>query len=233
MSMYGPLDNPEVANLLFEKDACVCWAGRPGETFDGSERLQSCTGGIFWGRPGEDWPVNDEGTPLIAWLQVVSHDFGTHWVGPYAHLQSLCLYIEPPLGLQGEYVAGHDRCGFVVREYERDAVLQPLFPPRRDDVAPSRRLSWERRRDYPHAGKYWDIMTLEMLAILRKRTDEQDLHYAGIKLGGWPTVIQSDWYHPPADHIQMPPTDDFWWGDSGIGHAYTEDGQRRLYFECY
>jgi hypothetical protein len=61
----------EVAKAVIAHEAVDCFVGKEAPSSKQPTSLVSCTGGVFWGKPGEEWPRSANGRPLIPWLQIV------------------------------------------------------------------------------------------------------------------------------------------------------------------
>lgn len=71
-----------------------------------------------------------------------------------------------------------------------------------------------------------------MYDALCKIEDFKYENKSGIKLGGWPTPVQSDERYPGSYDLQIDMTENYMYGDSGIGFLSRGEGKWHLLFEC-
>src|SRR5262245_50723248 len=136
----------EVAKAIIAHEAVECFLGKeqPGSAQPG--RLVSCTGGIFWGRAGEQWPRSPAGRPLIPWLQILCADVERRY--PFFQRGAVCFYLDEDF--KGfEAVSQQDASEFVVREYAIGEKLRPLTRPRGLGRHRFHRVVWKKSQDYP------------------------------------------------------------------------------------
>ena len=179
----------------------------------------SCFGRVNLALPGETWPLS-AGKPMVALAQINLTELSFRPPG-LEDLEFVTVFIdaeELPNGTaNGE--------GWCLRAYRRSDDLRSLAPV----TAPSRLKPLEMRstvveQDFP----CWDDVSTEIPAEL---ADEYGHHFpnvGGFKLGGWPSLIQSEitwapWNkHPIAPRyvFQIDSTEKgHWaWGDGGAGY---------------
>ena len=130
-----------------------------------------------------------------------------------------------------------DDGSLVVRRYERIAGLQPLSPPdasRRHSIE----LRFSETQDYP--GGFALVEALrgppELLTDYEGHADSLARRFpchSGIKLGGYPHMIQGTAFLESLDpdyQAQVDSTELYSYADSGIGYLY--DDLRAVIWEC-
>jgi hypothetical protein len=172
----------------------------------------SSQGGVPLGLPGETWPALN-GEPLFPILTIATRELpvipaflsgNEYW----------SFFIQ-----RDQYEQSVSRGSLVVRRYARLSELIPLPQP---IEAPIERLglSFSIVTDYPSR--------IALGRILGDDDDHEDLDeqypcHAGIKLGGWPLLVQGIAFLATAEpdfQIQLDVTDLYMYADSGIGHVY-------------
>jgi len=151
--------------------------------------------------------------------------------GPFYRRQALCFYIDE--GFSGaEAVSKQDKSDFVVREYRLGDNLTPLRRPQRMDRHKFHRVAWEKTSDYPSISKYYGLFDDSVYAALCDDKQLKYLNRAGIKIGGWPTPIQTGQRYPGEFNLQIDMTENYMYGDSGVGYLSASGGAWYLLFEC-
>ena len=148
---------------------------------------QSFYGGSFYGAEGEAWP-HFEGRPLIPWcyLSVTSLP-----EVPYVLRESeaVAFYINDDLCLEACRAA--EGSSLVVREYRRGTRLTLLERPPTLEKHPPYTLEWRIEDDFPSTSHFYEALSDEVYAhFCDERKNEGLANHSGIKLGGWPTLVQ-------------------------------------------
>ncbi|MBK1810764.1 DUF1963 domain-containing protein [Clostridium sp. YIM B02505] len=209
--------------------------------------LTSWFGRVNFCLPGEDWPICN-GIPMHALCQINLTQL------PYVpeslnDLEFLVVFISPD-----EY-PNNDTNGvnWCLRAYKRIEELVPL----KQIVTGSTIREFQMRgilidEDYPCWEDFSDA-TLQDNPL--ELTDELEEYYwdnlenvSGFKIGGWPTLIQSEIYwapynqHPakPEYIFQIDSTEkgNWMWGDNGVGYfgRGTKEGHEdewTIEWQCY
>jgi hypothetical protein len=179
------IDDLELAKTVISGDGAVCAIGRLRRPGRQPKKIVSCTGGVFFGRRNEAWPIDDHGLPLIPWFQLVERDQPLLWNRVHCK-KAVCFFISQSFGFwdQGHATTQHGK--FVAREYERFDHLRPLERPSLLKGHRFRRITWRKGYDYPPLQKYHRVFSPRVLAALR-RDREPFAHHCGIKIEGWPS----------------------------------------------
>jgi len=220
----------ELAMSVIAHEAVSCFCGKEQQSSVQPSRLTSCTGGIFWGKRGEKWPSSTDDQPLIPWLQVVCTEVDG-LSGPLYNRKAVCFYVRQPFGGY-EATSTFDGSDFVVREYALDDELVPLTRPAALRGHPYHHVTWKELRDFPSISKYCGLFDEAVYRALCEVKDFTFENHSGIKIGGWPTPVQRDQEYPGSHDLQIDMTENFMYGDSGIGYL-SRDGERwYVTFDC-
>ena len=188
------------------REALLADNGSPEST------VLSSQGGVPLGLPGETWPaLNGE------------------YLFPILTIATVELPVIPAFLLGNEYWSffiqrdqyeqSVNRGSLVVRRYPRLSELVPLPQP---IELPSKRLglSFSTVTDYPSGIALTKILGDD---DNHENLDEKYPCHAGIKLGGWPLLVQGIAFLATAEpdfQIQLDITDLYMYADSGIGFVY-------------
>jgi hypothetical protein len=220
----------QTARAVIAHEAVDCFVGTEGEESRQPAKLVSCTGGAFFGRKGESWPVAADGVPLIPWLQVVCTEMKRLY-GAFYNKQAVCFFLREDFSA-AEALSVPDRGEFVVRDYALSERLVPLNRPASLARHPFHRVAWQRAVDYPSLSKYHDLFDP---TVYRALCDEGDFAFAnhpGMKIGGWPTPVQRPQAYPGSCDLQIDMTKNYTYGDSGVAYLSRSGGTWRVEFEC-
>ena len=172
-------------------------------------------GGVPLGRPGETWPTLN-GEPLFPVLTVHTHELpvvpdflagGAYWV----------FFIE-----RDAFEQTVSDGSLVVRQYPEVSELVPLPQPV-DSSAARLGFSFRAITDYPSSTALAEILGEELGGASIEELDEEFPCHDGIKLGGWPLLIQHTAFlatDQPDFQIQLDGTELYDYADSGIGYIY-------------
>jgi hypothetical protein len=220
----------DIAKAVIAHEAVDCFCGKEQKASAQPKQLTSCTGGAFWGKTGEQWPKSVEGEPLIPWLQVVCTEMKRLY-GAFYNRKAVCFYIRQDFS-DSEAASVFDDGDFVVREYEPTDDLVPLVRPKALQGHPYHRVTWERMLDYPSLSKYHGLLGETVYDALCKIKDFEYGNRYGLKIGGWPTPVQRGQQYPGSYDLQIDVTENYMYGDSGVGYLSRSGGQWHLLFEC-
>ena len=178
-------------------------------------------GKVGFGLPGESWPSTN-GRPMHALCQINLTDL------PFRpprleDLEFITVFIGPDaLPTDGANTNGTNWC---LRGYPTIAQLEPLISPQTGGaikMLPMRAKVCE--EDYPCL----DDVPCSVPEELENNYHEEFANVPGCKLGGWPTLIQSEIFwapwqkHPIAPEyvFQIDSTEQgkWMWGDNGVGY---------------
>jgi uncharacterized protein YwqG len=220
----------EIAKAVIAHEAVNCFVGKEGPLLKQPSKLISGTGGVFWGKSGEQWPRSDEGKPLIPWLQIVCTEI-KGLSGPFYGRKAVCFYIDEEFDDFTD-VSKPDGNDFVVREYLLGEKLKPLPRPDGLEHHKFRRVTWKKTQDYPAISKYEELFEDSVYSALYEDRLFTFKNHSGIKIGGWSTPIQTDQRYPGEFDLQIDMTKNYMYGDSGIGYLSANGGIWNLMFEC-
>lgn len=151
--------------------------------------------------------------------------------GPLYNRKAVCFYVRQPFGGY-EATSTFDGSDFVVREYALDDELVPLTRPAALRGHPYHHVTWKELRDFPSISKYCGLFDEAVYRALCEVKDFTFENHSGIKIGGWPTPVQRDQEYPGSHDLQIDMTENFMYGDSGIGYL-SRDGERwYVTFDC-
>lgn len=220
----------DVAIAVIAYEAVPCFCGKEEKSSSQADQLTSCTGGVFWGTSGESWPVTADGRPLIPWLQIACTEMDRLY-GAFYKRKSVCFYIRQDFS-DYEARSSLEGADFVVREYGPDDDLLPLVRPSTLKGHPYHQVSWKASQDYPSISKYHELFDEAVYSSICEKKNFKYENRSGIKIGGWPTPVQRDQEYPGSYDLQIDMTENFMYGDSGIGYLSRTGGEWYLTFEC-
>lgn len=151
--------------------------------------------------------------------------------GPFYRRQAICFYIDESFS-GAEASSTQDANGFVVREYQLGEQLEPLRRPVELERHHFHRVTWNKIQDYPSISKYYGLFEESVYSALCDDERLEFINHSGIKIGGWPTPIQSDQRYPNEFDLQIDMTDNYVYADSGIGYLSGIRGIWHVMFEC-
>lgn len=220
----------DVAKAVIAHEKVRCFLGEQQGASKQPKGLVSCIGGTFWGKDGEDWPRSKNGDPLIPWLQVVCTEMKDLY-GPLRPRKVVCFYITEDFS-DAEATSAFDENDFVVREYLLKDELAPLSRPKELERHQFHRVLWQRADDYPCLSKYYQLFDKSVYDALCQGKPFKYDNRSGIKIGGWPTMVQSEQRYPGEFDMQIDMTENFMYGDAGIGQLSRSGNSWWLMFEC-
>lgn len=151
--------------------------------------------------------------------------------GPFYQREAVCFYIDQEF--EGvEAVSKVDESDFVVREYPLGEKLAPLVRPSGLDRHKFHRVTWKKAMDYPCISKYYRLFDDSAYSAICDDKRFKYVNRCGIKIGGWPTTVQTNQRYPGAFDMQIDMTQNFIYMDSGIGNLSSSGGTWYLMFEC-
>ncbi len=227
-------DAIELFRAKFRRQAVVMEIGgfRPVE-----DARASWFGHVTCRLPHETWPVTTQGKPMAALAQI--NLTGLPFVPPrLKDLEMITVFIDPtdPGGWD-------ERGSWCLRAYPRLAALVPLVSPGSPDggLKPFQMKPKLIEEDYPVYDDIEEEIPVEL------QNTEIFRNVSGFKLGGWPSLIQSEIFWAPFNRHPARPEFVFqidstakgnWsWGDSGVGYfgRGTSEGHRNewiLAWQC-
>lgn len=213
MALISDIDT---AMAVIANEAVDCYCGEEQQQTVQPEHPVSCTGGVFYGLPGEQWPSTTDGEPLVPWLQVICKDLINPY-GAFYHRQAVTFFIRNEFD-DFEATSATDTADFVVREYALDQTLVPLIRPPELQNHPFHQVTWKQQPDYPALSKYTRLFARQVYRDLCDREPFEYENHFGIKIGGWPTPVQGNQDYPGSCDLQIDMTENYSYGDSGIGY---------------
>ncbi len=199
---------------------------------DQPARNRSFYGGSFYGLPSESWPTF-EGRPLVPWV-FISRDSLPKVPDRLLDFAALAFYIDPEL-FTGDYVA-KEGSQLVVREYRGIEDLVLLDRPEKLEGHPPYMLDWTERDDFPSLRHFYSDFSEEVYQHFCDHDEAEGLtNHSGIKIGGWPTLVQRDYDTFDLDQfmLQIDMTENYIYADSGIIYVTRlSDGRWHFEFDC-
>jgi uncharacterized protein YwqG len=220
----------DVAKAVIAHEAVDCFLAKEESASKPPTELVSCTGGVFWGKPGEDWPRSANDKPLIPWLQIVCTEMKGLY-GPFYRKEAVCFFIDEEFS-DAEAVSKPDVADFVVREYPLGEKLAPLRRPPGLERHKFRRVVWHKTLDYPEISKYRGLFEDSVYSALCDDKRLEFVNRSGIKIGGWPTPVQMGQRYPGEFDLQIDATENYMYADCGIGYLSENGGSWYLLFDC-
>ena len=196
-------------------------------------------GKVHLAAPGEEWPMSG-GRPMHALCQLNFSDFPFRPEG-LKDIEFLSVFIGPDQ-LPDSTPNGVNWC---LRTYKSLQELVPLAQlDSGSEIRPFPMRAKLLEEDYP----MWDDVEIDIPDEIEDAYYDHFSNTAGFKVGGWPTLIQSEIYwaplnkHPaePRYQFQIDSTEkgNWMWGDSGVGYfgRGTAPGYRETWaceWQCY
>ncbi|MCU4156585.1 DUF1963 domain-containing protein [Carboxylicivirga sp. A043] len=183
--------------------------------------LTSMTGGVFWGKNDEAWPLFNS-KPLIPILSILTSElpFRTPHFDNIELINVFAYEEGAPIDEKEGSV--------VIRTYTDLKELKPLEMP--DELMkPCFKLNWRKVVDYPNGyqlelnldeGEYRKYLDNNSYLM-----DEFPNHH-GIKIGGWPYLVQETYFlqmDEPDFAFQFDSNEVFMFCDSGLGYFLIND----------
>jgi hypothetical protein len=204
-----------------------------------SDPATSWFGRVTLCEPGEKWP-QWQGRAMWPLLQIVTRELPFCPEG-IADLALIRVYVSPSFH-DADTESGE---GWVVRASPTLAGLAPITDKPHDSTIKPFHGRWEVvEADYPT----YEDLPLETPEELKDSYHDLGFeNHDGIKVGGWPTNLQSEIYwapmnqhpHDPAYVFQIgsEPRAGWQWGDSGVGYFGRGTGVHRdkwaMAWQCY
>ena len=205
--------------------------GRERRAKQNLDELSSCVGGVFWGAEKEVWPSYNE-APLIPLLSLRTDEL------PYApknlrRVALLNVFVDAE-----ESMLDADAGSIVIRAYRSISKLRPLLRPK-GLKANHYRVEWKEVVDYPHdyhlsSCDRLDDEELEEYNDNIKRYQKKFRNHDGLKLDGWPTLVQETAFLMEGDPdytLQMDVNNVYHYCDSGIGYLLKCKGKWCAHWE--
>ena len=202
------------------------------ESEDQPPRHRSFYGGSFYGLPDETWP-RFEGRPLLPWVYI-SRASLPDVPDRFRDFAGLAFYIDDQL-FTGDYVA-KEGSQLVVREYRSVDELVLLARPETLEDHPAYLLEWTKADDFPSLSHFYSEFSEEVYQHFCDHDAAEGLaNHSGIKIGGWPTLVQRNYDTFDLDELklQIDATENFMYADSGIVYVTRlNDGRWYFEFDC-
>ncbi len=224
------ISDVDVAKAVIAHEAVDCFLAKEESASKQPTNLLSCTGGVFWGKAGEEWPRSANDKPLIPWLQIVCSEMKGVY-GPFYRREVVTFFIDEEFS-EAEATSKPDAADFVVREYRLGEKLAPLKRPAGLERHKFHKVAWQKTSDYPSISKYHGLFGDSVYSALCDDKRLKFVNRSGIKIGGWPTPVQSPQRYPGEYHLQIDMTENYMYGDSGVGYLSANGGTWYLLFEC-
>ena len=224
------ISDVEVAKAVIAHEGVDCFLAKEGTASKQPGALVSCTGGVFWGKAGETWPRSAEGRPLFPWLQIVCSEMKNLY-GPFYRKALVCFYFDEKC-YDAEAVSQHDGNEFVARTYGVGEKLKPLKRPAGLERHKFHRVTWKKQQDHPAISKYHGLFDDAVYSAICADKRFKFENRSGIKIGGWPTPIQTGQEYPGTWDLQIDMTKNYMYGDSGIGYVSGSGNNWYVRFEC-
>lgn len=197
-------------------------------------------GKVTLGLPGEAWPVTEDGVPLspLAQINLTELPFRPPYLDD---IEFLCVFVDPDT-LDEDAANGSSWC---LRAYPSLIALVPLQAPTdlASEIKAFPMCPKIIEEDYPS----YDDIADEIPEDMADSYNEDFANVSGFKLGGWPTLIQSEISWPthaarakPEYVFQIDSTEKgrWSWGDGGVGYfgRGTTPGHTNTWFltsQCF
>jgi len=227
--MIANIDDAKTAIIDQRRDAIVAADTKSTQNL---ADIQSCYGGVFHGRQGERWPTNN-GLPIIPWLQIVSRDLPFR-LPPFDKLEMVAFFIDP--NTWEPDFGEPDHHPIVVREYSLLDDLHPLARPKELSGHPYYSLTWNVVSDHPSLSHFYESFDNTVYDAMCDSVEQLGLdNHTGIKIGGWPSLVQRDYDLLMTESyvMQIDMTENYMYGDSGVAYVDREkDGRWSVDFDC-
>ncbi|MEM9830482.1 MAG: DUF1963 domain-containing protein [Bacteroidota bacterium] len=187
---------------------------RPGESI-----LDSWFGKVLVGGEGESWPES-EGKPMIPVCQINLREM-TYRPKNLLDVEFLTLFID------SEELPSDESNGnrWLLRTYpDINKLTQIRIPPSEFLIKPFPMRAGKLENDYP----CWEDCPVEIPDELEDDYNNLFPNQGGIKLGGWPTLIQGEIFWAPFNQHSANPEYIFqidsvekanwYWGDNGVAY---------------
>jgi hypothetical protein len=115
--------------------------------------------------------------------------------GPFHNLRAVCFFFANDFG-GFDAMSQSDAWNCVVREYALDNQLVPLVRPEGLERHSFHRVDWKKELDYPAPSKYYGLFEDSVYDSLCREKPFEYENRSGIKIGGWPSPIQSRQRYP-------------------------------------
>ena len=193
---------------------------------------RSFYGGRFYGLPSESWPMF-QGRPLLPWV-FISRDSLPKVPDCLRELAALAFYIDPKLST-GDCVA-EEGSQLVVRQYRNAEDLVLLARPGTLEGHSPYLLEWKEVDDFPSLSHFYSDFPEEVYRHFCDHDMAESLaNHSGIKIGGWPTLVQRgyDTFDLDGFTLQIDMTENYMYADSGIAYVTRlKDGRWYFEFDC-
>jgi uncharacterized protein YwqG len=180
--------------------------------------LVSWFGRVNVALPGESWPASG-GAPMHPLCQINVVELPFRPAG-LEDVQMVTVFIGPS-ELPYETPNG---VGWCLRAYQDVQALVPLEGAPRGSAIRAYPMRPEVvEEDFP----CWEDVSIELPESVEERYDDLFPNAGGVKLGGWPSLVQSEIDGPPRDpqaapryvfQIDSVEKAHWQWGDSGVGY---------------
>ena len=201
--------------------------------------LASWFGRVNVAAPGEGWPTTKNG-PMHALCQINLTEM------PFRpprldDVKFIAVFVDP------NELPDHDANGtnWCLRTYPSLTMLSPLTPvDTGTHIKPFAMRSRIVEADYPH----WEDVDIELDEDVADAYYDHFDNVSGLKLGGWPTLIQAEIFWAPGNkHLADPQyvfqvdstsKGNWMWGDNGVGYfgrgtAPGHENEWACEWQCY
>lgn len=194
-----------------------------------SNYIQSGFGGAFYGLPNEVWPSLNN-TPLISLLQINTKEL-PFTIPPLDKFELITFYVHPEIWCEGY---ANENQKIIVRVYSSLSSLKKLDMPSNLNNKIFQAIEWQAIEDYPCVSHFYNIFESKIYDDISNYIDKLKIDNAsGIKIGGWPTLIQRDYDQISDCHLlQIDNNDNYMYCDNGIAYvSYQDDGKWFIEFD--
>lgn len=225
------INTKEEAREKISSMAKLCLISTDNEASKQPAKDQSFYGGSFYGKGGENWPTYED-RALIPWLFLSKKDLPQSNI--FQEIKALAFYIDEEF-FDFDHIA-EEGSQIVVRAYKNSDELMLLEKPYNFKGHPPYILNWSEVKDFPSMSHFYEAFTEEIYDYFCKNEEKENLtNQSGIKLGGWPTLVQREYGYMDLERhvLQIDMTENYMYADSGICYvSKLDNGKWYLSFDC-
>lgn len=227
-------------------DAMITQIAKPATIFEvggfrpDANPASSWVGKVMLGKAGEKWP-DSNGRPMIpiCQLNLTNIPFKP---ATLSDIEFLTLFIDQEEIPSDDNPNGDKWC---LRTYSKLEELAPIHPPKYQSyIKPFQLRPKLEAEDFP----CWEDCPVDLTEEVEDEYENLFPNVSGLKIGGWPTLVQNEIYWAPLNQHTAKPafvlqidSDDkahMMWGDSGIlyfGRGTTPGYENKWYMsrQCY
>ena len=152
----------------------------------------------------------------------------------FENVKALAFYIDEEF-YDFDHIA-EENSQIVVREYKESDGIVLLKKPGGLGGHPPYSLMWSQVKAYPSMSYFYEGFTEGIYDYFCENGEKEGLsNHGGIKIGGWPTLVQREYENMELDQhlLQIDMTENYMYGDSGICYVSKLDNGKWFFsFDC-